>query len=58
MNKEHEYTVTWEITVWATTPKIAAKEARNIQRDPNSIASIYLITDENGTGTMIDLLDE
>lgn len=38
-----EYLVTWEINVDADSPKEAAEEALRIQRDPDSIALVFVV---------------
>ena len=40
-----QYRVTWVIDVWAETPADAAIEAREIQRDRNSIATMFDVED-------------
>ncbi len=35
------YTVRWEIDVDAESPKEAAKQALEIQRDPESLATVF-----------------
>lgn len=37
------YTVLWEIDIFAKTPKAAAKEALEMQRDPNSSATVFKV---------------
>lgn len=49
-----EYTVTWEIQLHATSPKAAAYEALRIQRDPNSLATFFEVSDGDAT-TGIDI---
>jgi hypothetical protein len=49
------YTVTWEIDVDAKTPKEAAREALKIQRDPNSTATVFSVSNQKGTIHTIDL---
>lgn len=44
------YLVTWEIELDAETPEAAARAALAIQRDPNSLATVF-----NVDGTAIDL---
>lgn len=51
------YTVTWTINVEAATPEEAAKEALSIQRDPESIAVFYEVTEPSGLKHDVDLLD-
>ena len=38
-----EFTVTWEIEVDADSHEAAAREARRIQLDPNSIATVFWV---------------
>jgi hypothetical protein len=38
---EMKYRVTWEIDLDATAPRAAAREALRIQRDPESIATVF-----------------
>ncbi len=58
MNSTITYLVTWEIDIEATSPEEAAKQALEIQRDPNSEAVAFTVkrqsTDEK---TDVDLLD-
>lgn len=50
----NEYTVTWAIDIDADTPEEAAKEAMAIQRDPDSIATVFMVSDGKTT-TKVDL---
>lgn len=43
-NGETHYRVRWEIDIWADTALSAAAEARKIQLDPNSVATIFDVT--------------
>jgi hypothetical protein len=36
-----EYTVRWEIQLWASSPEEAAAVAREIQLDPDSLATVF-----------------
>lgn len=49
------YVVTWVIDVYADSPVDAAKEAQTIQRNPESIATVFTVR-EFGTGeeVMVD----
>ena len=47
-----EYLVSWEMTVEASSPEEAAKEAREILLDPQNIASVFVID-----GVEIDALE-
>lgn len=42
------YRVRWEIDVEADSPELAAWEALHIQRDPNSIATVFTVLGPNG----------
>lgn len=53
-----EYLVQWEINISAESPEAAAAKALEIQRDPNSIATVFDVTDEDGRTARIDLESE
>lgn len=53
-----EYRVTWIIDLDAESFEDAAREALEIQRDPNSIATHFVVRDENGRTKEIDLGSE
>ena len=48
------YYLTWSIEIEATSPKVAAEMALEIQRDPESIATVFMVSDENGAVVQID----
>ena len=48
------YYVTWTIEIEATSPKVAAELALKIQRDAESIATVFMVSDENGAVARID----
>lgn len=51
-----KWLVTWKIDIEeAETPRDAAREALKIQRDPQSTATVFEVTDESGIETQIDL---
>lgn len=54
------YRVTWEIELDAETPEDAAREALEIQRNPDSTATVFKVYDEKGIDHAFDLteLDE
>lgn len=43
-----EYLVTWEMTIEADTPEEAARKALEIHRDPESIATVFTVTEFDG----------
>lgn len=55
-----EYYIEWRIELDADNPTDAARKALAIQRDPESIATVFHIIDEDGEESVIDLtaLDE
>ena len=50
--------VTWEIDIDADNPADAAEAALRIQRDPESIATVFLVTCDDGHTETIDLEKE
>ena len=48
------YRVTWNIDIEADTPEDAARQAREIQLDPTSMATVFDVASHDGT-TRIDL---
>jgi hypothetical protein len=50
------YRVVWEIDIYAQSPREAAKEARAIQQDKDSTATVFDVAEEDGDKTVrIDL---
>lgn len=57
MSEDKHYVVRWEIDIWAKNEKDAAHQAFEIQRDPNSIATVFDVVDAaTGYGKSIDIL--
>jgi len=50
-----EYRVKWEIDIEADSQEEAVKEALKIQRDTNSIATVFEVTSINNDRKVIDL---
>ena len=50
-----DYKVVWEIDIEAESFKDAAKIAREIQGDPESLATHFTITSEDGKSENIEL---
>jgi hypothetical protein len=48
------FTVTWVIDVEAESPEGAAIEALNIQRDPTSIATIFMVQEYRSPAVLVD----
>lgn len=49
------YLVTWQIDIEARTHAEAARKALAIHRDPDSIATVFDVTNERGRTKTIDL---
>lgn len=50
-----EYRVIWEIDLDADSPEDAARKAMEIQRDPASIATCFVVRDLEGKQCKVDL---
>ncbi len=57
LGKERLYRVTWEIDIPAGSPKTAAKRALEIQRNPDSVATVFDVVSPRGKGKRIDLTE-
>ena len=53
MSDNNTYRVRWEIDLDADSPLDAARRALSIQRNPESIATFFDVTDESGTTARI-----
>lgn len=58
--EEKQYRVTWEIDIWAESPRAAAEEALDIQRDRGGVATVFEVKefDSEEDAVMIDAADE
>jgi hypothetical protein len=54
---EHEYTALWQIDVTAASPRAAAQQAREIQRDPRANALVFDISAGDELPVRVDLAD-
>ena len=52
---EKTYKVVWEIDIVANTPEEAARKALEYQRDRESIATVFSVTEPNGNTLVFDL---
>jgi hypothetical protein len=53
-----EYLVSWAIQVDADNPLEAARRAREMQLDPNSLATFFTVADDdNGESFAVDVAD-
>lgn len=48
MSEYKPYVVTWTIEIEATSPEVAAQMARDIQLDPDSIATVFEVCEDLG----------
>lgn len=48
MSDYKPYVVTWTIEIEATSPEVAAQMARDIQLDPESIATVFEVREDLG----------
>lgn len=55
---ENDYRVAWVIDIPAGSPQEAAEKALEIQRDPESWATVFEVTDYRGKTTEIDLMGD
>jgi hypothetical protein len=47
-----EYIVEWAIDIDGDSPEAAARKALRIQRDPNSIATVFTVCEKRADGTL------
>lgn len=53
----NEYTVIWEIDIYANSPEEAAEKALAVQRDTDSMATVFQVWDSEGCYD-IDLMED
>ena len=51
---QHRYLVTWEMDIYADSPREAAEKAWGHMRAPDSSANVFTVIDKNGAGTNVD----
>ena len=51
------YLVAWSMNIDAESPADAARQALGIHRDPESLATVFHISSDDGTDTVIDIED-
>jgi hypothetical protein len=52
---EKTYKVVWEIDIAADSPEEAARKALEYQRDRESLATVFNVTEPNGNTIVFDL---
>lgn len=55
MTPDAEYTVRWSMRFAAEGPIDAAQQALGVQRDPESIATVFFVIDQHGNQFRVDL---
>ena len=55
---QHRYLVTWEMDIYADSPREAAEKAWGHMRAPNSTANVFTVFNKDGVGTIIDLEEQ
>ena len=55
--KSQQYRVVWEIDIVAESAKAAAEKALEIQRESDSLATVFDCWDERGKGKRVDLTE-
>lgn len=53
-----DYRITWEIDVFAPTPRDAARQAFGHMQRPGTTATVFDVADSRGNLTRVDLLDD
>lgn len=52
------YLVTWEMDIYAETPREAAEKAWGHMRAQDSTANVFTVLNKDGDTTLVDLLEE
>ena len=55
---QQRYLVTWEMDIYADSPREAAEKAWDHMRASDSIANVFNVFDENGEKTLVDLEED
>lgn len=55
--KEKTYRVTWQIDIDADSPEDAARQALDIQRDHESLATFFDVREPSGNNVEVDVQD-
>ena len=58
MKAAQRYLVTWEMDIYAETPREAAEKAWGNMRHPNSTTNVFTVFNKDGDKTLVDLLEE
>ena len=55
---EHRYLVTWEMDIYAETPREAAEKAWGHMRHPDSTTNVFNVIDKGGDKIIVDLMED
>ena len=55
---EQRYLVTWEMDIYANSPREAAEIAWGYMRAPDSTANVFEVINKDGDRVIVDLLEE
>ena len=55
---QHRYLVTWEMDIYADSPREAAEKAWDHMRAQGSTANVFTVFNKDGDKTIVDLLEE
>ena len=55
---EQNYLVTWEMDIYADSPREAAEKAWGHMRAQGSTANVFNVIDKNGANTVVDLEEQ
>lgn len=58
MKAAQRYLVTWEIDIYADSPREAAEKAWEHMRHPDSSANVFNVFDKDGGITTVDLEEQ
>ena len=55
---QHRYLVTWEMGIYADSPREAAEKAWDHMRHPYSTANVFTVLNKDGDKTLVDLEEQ
>ena len=57
MKTAQRYLVTWEMDIYADSPREAAEKAWDYMRHPFSTANVFTVVNKDGDRIIVDLLE-
>jgi hypothetical protein len=55
---QYRYLVTWEIDIYADSPREAAEKAWGHMRAPDSTTNVFNVVNRDGDKTRVDLMED